>query len=145
MWWSGNFRDDDRQPTDRQNQLLKALPLAHVRGVMTEDPINTDLEKYCLDTGNCWQVCINQRQSTQQLSTDFGQLFQPSQTQSIINELAYIIERLGAGLILVAPLAIFLSYFYSTRHLYIRKWFLYTDMYGDTITCDQGLMIFTIM
>ena len=45
MWRSGNLRDDDRQPTDRQNQLLKDLPLAHVRGVMTEDPKNTDLEK----------------------------------------------------------------------------------------------------
>ena len=49
----------------------------------------------------------------------------------------HIVERLGAGLILVATLAIFLSYFCSARHLY-------TD-YGNTIECDQCLMIFMIM
>ena len=48
-----------------------------------------------------------------------------------------ITEGVGAGLILVAALAAFLSYFCSERHFY-------TD-YGDTIICDQGLMIFTIM
>ena len=56
---------------------------------------------------------------------------------SVTNELVYYKKKLGAECILVATLAVFLSYFGSSRHLY-------TD-YGDMITCDQGLMIFTII